>query len=163
MLIPNIIIIHTIRYNLNHTKTLAMVLGMLVIAAGIIVIVPEYLLQEANAAKKTYGQSTSMSTSCNGDTDEPCQTIECKNDEPCQTVDSNSDKTDSITACKDNKPCHNLDSNSSHPRQTENKTPTAAQEQQPDSGSNSDDDTTPFPQAPPIPRIQDYMTDEFDY
>ena len=149
---------------MNHTKTLAVVLGMLVIAAGTIVIVAEYLLQEANATKKTYSLSTSMSTACNGDTDEPCQTIVCKNDKPCRTVDSNSDKTDSITACKDNKPCHNLDSNSSPPRQTENKTPAAAEEEeQPDSGGNSDDDTTPFPQAPPIPQIQDYMNDEFDY
>jgi hypothetical protein len=128
---------------LNHTKTLAVVLGMLVIAAGTIVLVAEYLLQEANAAKKTYGLSTSMSTACNGDTDEPCQTIVCKND----------------------KPCHNLDSNSSPPRQTENKTPAAAaaEQQQPDSGGNSDYDTTSFPQAPPIPQIQDYMNDEFDY
>ena len=86
-----------------------------------------------------------MSTACNGETDEPCQTIVCKND----------------------KPCRNLDSNSSQRQQTENTTAAAQeQQQQPDSGnSNSDDDdnTTPFPQTPPIPQIQDYMNDEFDY
>jgi hypothetical protein len=162
LLIPNIIIIQSIKHNLNHTKTLAIVLGTLAITAGIIVI-PEYLLQEANAAKKTYGLSTSMSTSCNGETDEPCQTIECKNDKPCRTIDSNSDKTDSITACEDNKPCRNLDSNSSPPQQTENKTP-AEQEQEPDSSNSNSDDMTSFPQTPSIPQIQDYIDDnEFDY
>ena len=88
---------------------------MLAIAAGIMggILIPEYLLQEANAPKKTYSLSTSMSTSCNGETDKPCQTIECKNNKPCRSIDSNSDQTDRTTACKDNKPYRTLDSNSS--------------------------------------------------
>ena len=101
-----------------------------------------------------------MDTSCNGETDEPCQTIVCKNDKPCGTVDSNSDQTDITTACEANKPCGTVDSNSSPPQQTENMTPAESQQQeQPDSNS---DDTIPFPQIPPPPQIRDYMDDEFD-
>ena len=119
---------------MNHTitKTLA-----IAVAVALIVIIPGYL-QDAKAATKTHSKSLSMSTSCNGGTDEPCQT----------------------TVCEDNKPCRNLDSNSSsQPQQTENTT-AAAQPQQPDS-SNSDD-TTPFPQTHPTLQIPDYSEDEFD-
>jgi hypothetical protein len=102
-----------------------------------------------------------MSTSCNGDTDVPCQTIECKNDKPCRTVDSNSGQTDSITACEDNKPCDTKDSNSSTTQQTQNMTPAA--QQQPDSSSSSD--TPHFPQILSPPQIPDYddSDDDSDY
>ena len=164
MLIANIIIIQSIRYNLNHTKTLTIV-GMLAIAAGImgLMVIPEDLLQEVKAAKKTYGLSTSMSTSCNGGTDEPCQTIVCKNDKPCGTVDSNSDQTDSITACEDNKPCGTVDSNSSPPQQTENKTHAESQQQPDSSSSDDDDEMTPFLQTPSIPQIPNYSDYGFDW
>src|ERR671931_1603285 len=105
---------------MNHT-----IINTLAIAAvvALIVIIPGYL-HEIKAEAKTYSLSTSMFTSCNGDTDEPCQTIVCKNDKPCRTVESNSDQTDIITACEDNKPCRTVDSNSSPPpQQTENMTP----------------------------------------
>jgi hypothetical protein len=135
---------------MNHT-TLAIAV---VVALALIVIIPGYL-HAIKAEAKTYSLSTSMSTSCNGDTDEPCQTIVCKNDKPCRTVDSNSDQTDITTMCEDNKPCRNLDSNSSPPQQTENMTP-AEQEQQPDSSSSSSDTIPPA-------RIPDHSGDEIDY
>jgi hypothetical protein len=57
-------------------KNLSIVLGVL--AAMIVVLIGgratgmlEYL-QEVKAATKTHSLSTSMSTDCNGDTDEPC-------------------------------------------------------------------------------------------
>jgi hypothetical protein len=87
---------------MNHTIT-----KTLSIAVALIVIIPGYL-HEIKAEAKTYSLSTSMSTSCNGDTDEPCQTIECKNDKPCQTVDSNSDQTDITSICKNNQPCSKI-------------------------------------------------------
>ena len=31
-----------------------------------------------------------MDTACNGETDEPCQTVVCKDNNPCRTIDSNS-------------------------------------------------------------------------
>ena len=64
---------------------------MLAIAAAMIgaIVIPGYL-QEVKAATKTHSLSTSMSTACNGETDEPCQTIVCKNDKPCRNLDSNS-------------------------------------------------------------------------
>ena len=69
---------------MNHTitKTLA-------IAVALIVIIPGYL-HGIKAEAKTYSLSTSMLTSWNGETDEPCQTIVCKNDKPYRTLDSNS-------------------------------------------------------------------------
>ena len=132
---------------MNHTATI--ILAMAVAALALIVIIPGYL-QEIKAEAKTYSLSTSMSTSCNGETDEPCQTIVCKNDKPCGTVDSNSDQTDITTACEANKPCGTVDSNSSPPQQTENTT-TAAQQQQPQqphSSSSDTNDTTPFYKHP---------------
>ena len=135
---------------MNHTATI--ILAMAVAALALIVIIPGYL-QEIKAEAKTYSLSTSMSTSCNGDTDEPCQTIVCKNDKPCRTVDSNSAQTDIITTCEDNKPCRTVDSNSSPPpQQTENMTP--AEQQQPDSSSND---------AIPPSRTPDHSGDEIDY
>jgi hypothetical protein len=166
LLISNIIIIRTKKHNLNYTKTLAIIVGMLAIAVEMIgtIVIPGYL-QEVKAATKTHSLSTSMSTSCNGATDKPCQTIVCKNDKPCRNLDSNSDQTDFTTACEDNKACRNLvDSNSSQPQQTENTTAAAQpQQQQPDSSSSSDDDEmTPFPQTPPIPQIPNYSDYGFD-
>ena len=69
---------------MNHTitKTLA-------IAVALIVIIPGYL-HGIKAEAKTYSLSTSMLISCNGETDESCQTIICKNDKPYRTLDSNS-------------------------------------------------------------------------
>ena len=140
MLIPNKVIIRAIKHNLNYTKTLTVVVGMLAMAAGIIgtIVIPGYL-QEVKAATKTHSLSTSMSTSCNGETDESCQTIICKND----------------------KPCRNLDSNSSQPQQTENTTAAAQPQQQPDSSSD-DDEMTPFLQTPSIPQIPNYSDYGFD-
>jgi hypothetical protein len=135
---------------MNHTAII--ILAIAVGALALIVIIPGYL-QEIKAEAKTYSLSTSMSTSCNGDTDEPCQTVVCKNDKPCRTVESNSDQTDITIMCKDNKPCRTVDSNSSPPQQTENMTP-AEQQQQPDSSSND---------AIPPPRIPDHSGDEIDY
>jgi hypothetical protein len=140
LLIPNIVIIRAIKHNLNYTKTLTVVVvGMLAMAAGIIgtIVIPGYL-QEVKAATKTHSLSTSMSTACNGETDEPCQTIVCKND----------------------KPCRNLDSNSSQPQQTENTTAAAQPQQQPD--SSNDDETTHLLQTPPIPQIPNYSDYGFD-
>jgi hypothetical protein len=163
LLIPNIVIIRAIKHNLNYTKTLTVVVGMLAMAAGIIgtIVIPGYL-QEVKAATKTHSLSTSMSTACNGETDEPCQTIVCKNDKPCRNLDSNSDQTDITTACEDNKPCRNLDSNSSQPQQTENTTAAAQSQQQPDSSSSDDDEMTPFLQTPSIPQIPNYSDYGFD-
>jgi ABC-type lipoprotein release transport system permease subunit len=160
MLIPNIIIIRSIKHNLNYTKTITTV-GMLAIVLGIMgtIIIPGYL-HGIKAEAKTHSLSTSMSTSCNGETDEACQTIVCKNDKPCRNLDSNSDQTDMTTACEDDKPCRNSDSNSSQPQQTENAT-AAAQPQQADSNSN-DDEMTSFLQTPPIPQIPDYSDYGFD-
>ena len=159
-MIANIIIVDLKKIVMSHiiTKTLAVVV---VVVVALIVIIPGYLLQEVKAATKTHNLSTSMSTSCNGDTDEPCQTVVCKNDKPCHNVDSNSDQTDSVTACKDNKPCGTLvDSNSSPQQQKENATAAEeAQQQQPDSSS----EMTPFPQTPATPQIPNYSNDdEFD-
>ena len=136
---------------MNHTATI-----ILAIALALIVIIPGYL-HGIKAEAKTYSLSTSMSTSCNGDTDEPCQTVVCKNDKPCRTVESNSDQTDIITACEDNKPCRTVDSNSSPPpQQTENMTPAEQEQQQPDSSSSND--------AIPPPRTPDHSGDEIiDY
>src|SRR5919202_1769049 len=104
---------------MNHTKISLAIAELLILLLGLLVI-SEYL-QQIKAEAKTYSLSTSMSTSCNGDTDEPCQTVVCKNDKPCRTVESNSDQTDITTMCKDNKPCGTVDSNSSPPpQQTEN-------------------------------------------
>jgi hypothetical protein len=125
------------------TKTLAIAAVVVVILAAIVI--PGYLY-EIKAEAKTHSLSTSMSTSCNGGTDEPCQTIVCKNDKPCGTVDSNSDQTDIITACKDNKPCGTVDSNSSPPQQTENKT--HAELQQPEQPDSSSSDAIPPSQIP---------------
>jgi hypothetical protein len=61
-------------------------------------------LQEVKAATKTYSQS--MDTSCNGETDEPCQTLVCKDNSPCRTIDSNSAQRDITIVCIDDKPCH---------------------------------------------------------
>ena len=157
-LIANIIIVDLKKIVMSHiiTKTLAVV-----VVVALIVIIPGYLLQEVKAATKTHNLSTSMSTSCNGDTDEPCQTVVCKNDKPCHNVDSNSDQTDSVTACKDNKPCGtSVDSNSSPQQQKQNATAAEeAQQQQPDSSS----EMTPFPQTPATPQIPNYSNDdEFD-
>jgi hypothetical protein len=144
---------------MNHTirKTLAIVL-----AVGLIVIIPGYL-QDAKAAKKTYGLSTSMDTSCNGETDESCQTTLCKNDKPCRTVDSNSDQTERTTACKDNKPCDTIDSNSSQPPQTENTAAAGQPQQQPDSSS----DAIPPLQIPDysdnLPQVPDYIDDDDEF
>ena len=92
---------------MNHTitKTLA------IAALALIVIIPGYL-HGIKAEAKTYNLSTSMSTSCNGETDEPCQTVICKNDKPCSTIDSNSDQTDITTICENNQPCSNTSPNS---------------------------------------------------
>jgi hypothetical protein len=98
---------------MNHT----IIKSLAISAVVALIVIPGYLY-EIKAEAKTYSLSTSMSTSCNGDTDEPCQTIVCKNDKPCRTVDSNSDQTDIITACEDNKPCRTVDSNSSPPPRT---------------------------------------------
>ena len=138
---------------MNHTATI-IILAIALAALALIVIIPGYL-HGIKAEAKTYSLSTSMSTSCNGDTDEPCQTVVCKNDKPCRTVESNSDQTDIITMCKDNKPCGTVDSNSSsQPQQTENMTPAEQQQQQPDSSSND---------AIPPPRTPDHSGDEIDY
>ena len=134
---------------------------MLAIAAAMIgaIVIPGYL-QEVKAATKTHSLSTSMSTACNGETDESCQTIICKNDKPCRNLDSNSDQTDMTTACEDDKPCRNSDSNSSsQPQQTENTT-AAEQQQQPD--SSNDDEMTHLLQTPPIPQIPNYSDYGFD-
>jgi hypothetical protein len=101
------------------TKTLAIAAVVVVILAAIVI--PGYLY-EIKAEAKTHSLSTSMSTSCNGGTDEPCQTI----------------------VCEDNKPCRTLDSNSSPVQQTENTT-TA---EQPQSSSSDTNDTTPFYKHP---------------
>ena len=143
---------------MNHTKISLAIAELLILLLGLLVI-SEYL-QQIKAEAKTYSLSTSMSTSCNGDTDEPCQTVVCKNDKPCHNVDSNSDQTDSVTACKDNKPCGTLvDSNSSPQQQKENATAAEEAQQQPDSSS----EMTPFPQTPATPQIPNYSNDdEFD-
>jgi FtsZ-interacting cell division protein ZipA len=133
---------------MNHTIPKTLVIVIILAAVALIVIIPGYL-HAIKAEAKTYSLSTSMSTSCNGETDEPCQTIECKNDKPCRTVDPNSDQTDITTVCEDNKPCRNSDLNSSL-QQTENAT---AAEQQSDSSSSD---------AIPPPQIPDYSDDEFD-
>jgi hypothetical protein len=135
---------------MNHTITKTLAIAVILAA----VITPGYL-HGIKAEAKTHSLSTSMSTSCNGETDEPCQTIVCKNDKPCGTVDSNSDQTDITTACEANKPCGTVDSNSSPPQQTENMTPAESQ-QQPDSSSS---DAIPPSQ---IPDYSDDDDDEFD-
>jgi FtsZ-interacting cell division protein ZipA len=142
---------------MNHTATtnLAMstVVGMILAVLVLIVIIPGYL-HGIKAEAKTHSKSMSMSTSCNGDTDEPCQT----------------------TVCEDNKPCRTLvDSNSPSSLQQTKNTTTAAQ--QPQQQPNSNNDTTPFynhplshkyrndtfPQIFPTPQIPDYSDDdEFD-
>jgi hypothetical protein len=61
-------------------------------------------LQEVKAATKTYSQS--MDTSCNGETDEPCQTVLCKDNNPCRNLDSNSSQSDITLVCIDDNPCH---------------------------------------------------------
>jgi hypothetical protein len=91
----------------NHTITKTLAIVIILVAVALIVIIPGYL-HAIKAEAKTYSLSTSMSTSCNGETDEPCQTIECKNDKPCHTVDSNSDQTDITSVCKNNQPCSNI-------------------------------------------------------
>ena len=79
---------------MNHTNIAIAILTLTAIAATLLValVTPGYL-HEVNAATKTYSQSTSMSTSCNGP-DEPCQTIRqtivCENNQPCRTISSNS-------------------------------------------------------------------------
>jgi hypothetical protein len=79
---------------MNHTtttKSLAMIVGVLaVITAALIGGATGILgyVQEVKATTKTYNQT--LSTACNGETDEPCQTIVCKDNNPCRTIDSNS-------------------------------------------------------------------------
>jgi FtsZ-interacting cell division protein ZipA len=137
-LIPDIIIVDLNKIEMNYTTTTSLAIVIILAAVALIVIIPGYL-QDAKAATKTHSKSLSMSTSCNGETDEPCQT----------------------TVCEDNKPCRNLDSNSSssQPQQTENTT-ASRPKQQPDSSSS---DTTPFPQTPPTPQIPDYSDDEDEF
>jgi hypothetical protein len=165
-LIANIIIVDLKKIVMSHiiTKTLAVVVVVATVVA-LIVIIPGYLLQEVKAATKTHNLSTSMSTSCNGDTDEPCQTVVCKNDKPCHTVDSNSDQTDMTTACKDNKPCGTLVDSNSSPQQQQKENATAAEEAQQQPDSSSSNVIPPTPQIPydsdDVPEIPDY-DDEFD-
>jgi hypothetical protein len=79
---------------MNHTNIAMAILTLTAIATTLLValVTPMYQ-QEVNAATKTYSQSTSMSTSCNGP-DGPCQTIGqtivCEDDKPCRTISSNS-------------------------------------------------------------------------
>ena len=78
---------------MNHTKNLSMAILTLIAIGATLLLTPGYL-QEVNAAIKTYSQSTTMSTSCNGETNMTCQTIGqtivCENNQPCRTISSNS-------------------------------------------------------------------------
>src|SRR5919108_6561228 len=94
---------------MNHTiTTLAIVVvGLLtVITAALIGEATGMLgyLQEVKATTKTYNQT--LSTACNGETDEPCQTVVCKDNNACHTIDSNSAQRDITIVCIDDKPCH---------------------------------------------------------
>jgi hypothetical protein len=91
---------------MNHTKNLAIVGILAAIAAALIAGATGMLgyLQEVKAITKTYSQS--MDTSCNGETDEPCQTVLCKDNNPCRNLDSNSSQSDITLVCIDDNPCH---------------------------------------------------------
>ena len=75
---------------MNHTTKTLTIVGMLAATTAALIGIVGILgyLQEVKAATKTYSQS--MDTSCNGETDEPCQTVVCKDNNPCRTIDSNS-------------------------------------------------------------------------
>ena len=95
---------------MNHTKISLAIAEVLILLLGLVVI-SEYL-QQIKAEAKTYSLSTSMSTSCNGDTDEPCQTVVCNNDKPCRPSESNSAQTDMRTTCKNDQSCRSISPNS---------------------------------------------------
>jgi hypothetical protein len=65
-------------------------------------------LQEVKATTKTHNLSTSMSTECNGETNESCQTTLCENDKPCRTIDSNSGQRNITIVCKDDNSCRTI-------------------------------------------------------
>ena len=65
-------------------------------------------LQDVKAAIKTHSLSTSMSTDCNGETNESCQTTLCENDKPCHTIDSNSAQRNITIVCKDDNSCRTI-------------------------------------------------------
>ena len=75
---------------MNHTTKTLTIEGMLAATTAALIGIVGILgyLQEVKAATKTYSQS--IDTPCNGGTDEPCQTIVCKDNNPCRTIDSNS-------------------------------------------------------------------------
>jgi hypothetical protein len=75
---------------MNHTTKTLTIVGMLAATTAALIGIVGILgyLQEVKAATKTYSQS--MDTACNGETDEPCQTVVCKDNNPCRTIDSNS-------------------------------------------------------------------------
>jgi hypothetical protein len=94
---------------MNHTIT-----ALAIVVVGLLTVITAALiggatgmlgyLQEVKATTKTYNQT--LSTACNGETDESCQTIVCKDNNPCRTIDSNSAQRDTIIVCIDDKPCH---------------------------------------------------------
>jgi hypothetical protein len=98
---------------MNHTKNLTITVGVLAVitvaligggaATGML-----GHLHEVKAATKTYGLSTSMDTSCNGETDESCQTTLCENDKPCRTIDSDSAQRNITIVCKDDNSCRTI-------------------------------------------------------
>ena len=90
---------------MNHTITKTLAIAAVVVA--LIVIIPGYL-HEIKAEAKTYSLSTSMSTDCNGETNESCQTTLCENDKPCHTIDSNSAQRNITIVCKDDNSCRTI-------------------------------------------------------
>ena len=99
---------------MNHTKNLAIALGVLAamtvaaLIGGVGTIGMLGYLQEVKAAIKTHSLSTSISTECNGETNETCQTTLCENDKPCDTIDSNSAQRNITIVCKDDNSCRTI-------------------------------------------------------
>jgi hypothetical protein len=101
---------------MNHTSTtknvaialIGVVASMTAVLIGVGAIGMLGYLQEVKAAIKTHSLSTSMSTDCNGETNETCQTTLCENDKPCHTVDSNSAQRNITIVCKDDNSCRTI-------------------------------------------------------
>jgi|SRR5919199_6169773 hypothetical protein len=95
---------------MNHTTRTTLAIVVIGLLASIIGMLG--YLQEVKAATKTYNQT--LYTSCNGETDDPCQTGVCKDNDPCRTIDSDSSQRDITIVCIDDKPCHAATTTTKH-------------------------------------------------